>query len=214
MLPVMVVYSLWLSPLGAGTCQFRAEDETGSTMKISKAASAGHRAALLDAASRLFRERGFERVSIDDIADAAGGLTHGAFYTHFTSKEALCAEVVERAIDATAQRVKTSTSRRARVSAYLSVGHVENRSAGCPLAALSGDVVREGRNVRAAFSRALDELIDVVAQKEHVGETSARDRAIVAFATRLGAVVLARATTDPKLRDEILAAAKRALVDP
>jgi TetR/AcrR family transcriptional regulator, transcriptional repressor for nem operon len=200
--------------LVAEACQFHAEDETGSTMKISKAASAGHRAALLDAASRLFRGRGFERVSIDDIAHAAGGLTHGAFYTHFTSKEALCAEVVEQAIDATAQRVKTSTNRRARVNSYLSAGHVENRSAGCPLAALSGDVAREGRSVRAAFSRALDGLIDVLAQEEPVAGTSARDRAIVGFATRLGALVLARATTDPKLRDEILAAAKRALVDP
>ena len=182
-------------------------------MKISKAASARHRAALLDAASGLFRERGFDGVSIADIA-AAAGLTHGVFYNHFASKEALCAEVVEQAIDEIAAHVKTSTNHRARVEAYLSAGHVENRADGCALAALSGDVARERRKVRAAFSRALDGLIDALAQAEPVGGAPARDRAIVAMATRLGALTLARATTDPRLRDEILAAAKRALVDP
>jgi TetR/AcrR family transcriptional repressor of nem operon len=182
-------------------------------MKISKAASAGHRAALLNAASGLFRERGFEGVSIDDIA-AAAGLTRGAFYTHFTSKEALCAEVVEQAIGETTAHVKVSKNHRARVEFYLSAGHVENRAGGCALAALSGDVAREPRKVRAAFSRALDGLIDVLAQEGPVGRAPARDRAIVAMATRLGALTLARATTDPRLRDEILAAAKRALVNP
>jgi TetR/AcrR family transcriptional regulator, transcriptional repressor for nem operon len=186
--------------------------ETGSTMKISKAASARNRAALLNAASELFRERGFEGVSIADIA-AAAGLTHGAFYNHFTSKEALCAEVVEQAIGKLAARVKT-TNRRVRVEGYLSAGHVENRAEGCPLAALSGDVAREGRKVRAAFSHALDGLIDALAQEEAVEGAPARDRAIVGMATRLGALALARAATDPKLRDEILAAAKRALLDP
>ena len=62
-------------------------------MKVSKQTSARHRAALLEAASGLFRERGFEGVSISDIA-AAADLTHGAFYTHFSSKEALLTEAL------------------------------------------------------------------------------------------------------------------------
>jgi TetR/AcrR family transcriptional repressor of nem operon len=187
--------------------------ETDLPMKISKAASARHRAALLDAASRFFRERGFGGVSIDDIAEAAG-LTHGVFYNHFSSKAALCAEVVAQMIGETAQYVKASPDRRARVEAYLSAGHVENRARGCPLAALSGDVAREGRKVRGAFAQALSDLIDVLAHQEPIGGAAARERAIVGMATRVGALALARAAADIKLRDEILGAAKRALVGP
>lgn len=182
-------------------------------MKISKAESFRHRAALLDAASRFFRERGFGGVSIDDIA-AAAGLTHGVFYNHFSSKEALCAEVVAQAIGRTAEYVRDSPDQRARVEAYLSPAHVENRARGCPLAALTGDVVREGRKVRGAFAQALNDLIDILALQEPVGGAAARDRAIVGMATRLGALALARAAADTKLRDEILTAAKRALISP
>jgi TetR/AcrR family transcriptional repressor of nem operon len=178
-------------------------------MKVSKEASARHRAALLAAASRLFREHGFAGISIAEIA-AAAGLTHGAFYTHFASKEALCAEVVEQAIGETVARVKSMPNRRARVESYLSAGHAEHRADGCPLAALSGDVARQRRKVRAAFSRAFDRLIDALAAEEPAGAAPARDRAIVGMATRLGALVLARAVGDTKLRDEILTAAKRA----
>lgn len=178
-------------------------------MKVSKEVSAGHRAVLLQAASRLFREQGFAGISIADIA-AAAGLTHGAFYTHFASKEALCAEVVEQAINETVARVKAIPNRRARVEAYLSAGHAENRAGGCPLAALSGDVVRQRRKVRAAFSRAFDRVIDVLADEEPAGTAHARDRAIAGLAMRVGALVLARAAGDPRLRDEILLAARRA----
>jgi len=182
-------------------------------MKISKETAARHRAALLGAASALFRERGFAGVSIAEIA-AAAGLTHGAFYNHFASKEALCAEVVEQAIDETVKLVKAVPNRRTRVDFYLSAGHAENRAEGCPFAALSGDVAREPRKIRAAFSRAADRLFDVLANEEPAGAEPARDRAIASLATRVGALVLARATSDPKLRDEILRAAKRALAGP
>jgi TetR/AcrR family transcriptional regulator, transcriptional repressor for nem operon len=182
-------------------------------MKISKETAARHRAALLDAASALFRERGFTGVSIADIA-AAAGLTHGAFYNHFASKEALCAEVVEQAIDDSREFTQAISNRRTRFEIYLSRGHTEDRAGGCPLASLSGDVAREPTKVRAAFSRAVNRLFDVLAEEEPAGSELARDRAIAGLATRVGALVLARATSDPKLRDEILRAAKRAVVGP
>jgi TetR/AcrR family transcriptional regulator, transcriptional repressor for nem operon len=178
-------------------------------MKVSKEASARHRAALLTAASRLFREHGFAGISIADIA-AAAGLTHGAFYTHFASKEALCAEVVEQAIGNSVARLKSTPNRRARMESYLSANHAERRADGCPIAALSGDVARQRRKVRAAFSRAFDRLVDALAEEEPGGAAPVRDRAIAGFAMRLGALVLARAAGDTKLRDEILRAAKRA----
>ena len=182
-------------------------------MKITKEAAARHRAALLDAASGLFRERGFAGVSIADIA-AAAGLTHGAFYNHFASKEALCAEVVERAIDESQAFRKANPNRGARFEIYLSRGHAEDRAGGCPLASLSGDVAREPRTVRAAFSRAVNRLFDRLAEEEPAGSELAREHAIAGLATRVGALVLARATSDPRLRDEILRAAKRAVAGP
>jgi TetR/AcrR family transcriptional repressor of nem operon len=182
-------------------------------MKVSRETSARHRAALLEAASGLFRERGFEGVSISDIA-AAADLTHGAFYTHFSSKEALCAEVVERAVGQSVAFAKATPDRRARVNFYLSAGHAEDRAEGCPLAALSGDVARESHEVRAAFSRPLDRLFDVLASEEPAGVAHARERAIAGLAMRVGALVLARATADPALRDEILRAAKLAQLEP
>lgn len=181
-------------------------------MKVSKETSARHRAALLEAASRLFRERGFERVSIADIAVAAG-LTHGAFYTHFASKDVLCAEVVERGISESVAFAKTVPNRR-RVELYLSAAHAADRAKGCAIAALSGDVARDSPDVRAAFSRSLDHLFDVLKSEQPPGTRRPRDPGIVSLATRIGALVLARATTDQDLRDEILGAARRALLGP
>ena len=88
-------------------------------MKVSKETSAKHRDELLNAASRLFRERGFDKVGIAEIA-AAAGLTHGAFYTHFESKEALCAEVIAHASGRSRAALDSRLNWRASVEAYLS----------------------------------------------------------------------------------------------
>jgi TetR/AcrR family transcriptional regulator, transcriptional repressor for nem operon len=180
-------------------------------MKVSKEVGASHRAALLAAAGRLFRERGFEGVSIAEIA-AAAGLTHGAFYTHFASKEALCAETIATAIRQNSERVKRIGDRAARVSSYLSNRHVLDRASGCPLAALGADVGRAAPQVREAFSQALALAIQTLTDERSREDGAVRDRVIVSMSTMLGALVLARGVSDPKLRDEILSAAKRALI--
>jgi TetR/AcrR family transcriptional repressor of nem operon len=179
-------------------------------MKVSREVGARHRAALLAAAGRLFRKKGFEGVSIAEIA-AAAGLTHGAFYTHFASKEALCAETVATAIRQSIERFKRIGDRAARMSSYLSNRHVFDRAGGCPIAALSADVGRAAPQVKEAFTEAIALVIETSAERS--GEDSGvRDRVIVSLSTRLGALVLARGVSDPKLRDEILGAAKRALI--
>src|SRR5262245_15477429 len=119
-------------------------------MKVSKETSARHRDELVRAASRLFRERGFDKVGVADIT-AAAGLTHGAFYTHFKSKEALCAEAITRTSRRTAEVLKSTTDWPAYVAAYLDPKHVRDRANGCPYAALSGDVPRESAPIKAAF---------------------------------------------------------------
>lgn len=182
-------------------------------MKVSKETSAKHREELLSAASRLFRERGFDKVGIAEIA-AAADLTHGAFYTHFESKEALCAEVISQAAGRSRAALDSKLNWRASVEAYLSPKHARDRATGCPFAALGGDVPRESETIRAAFSDALDRSIDAIAARlAHDGDDPGREGAIHALATLVGALVLARSAATPRLRDEILSAARNKLLE-
>jgi TetR/AcrR family transcriptional repressor of nem operon len=176
-------------------------------MKVSKETSAKHRAELLKAASRLFRERGFDKVGIAEIA-AAAGLTHGAFYTHFESKEALCAEVIAHASGRSGTTLEATVNWRASVEAYLSPKHVRDRATGCPFAALGGDVPRESNAIKTAFSDALERSIDAVAAR--LGH---KQEAFLALATLVGALGVARTAATPQLRDEILGAARNKLLD-
>lgn len=178
-------------------------------MKVSKEVVARHREKLLEAAGRLLRERGFEQVGVAEIA-AAAGLTHGALYAHFPSKEALCREAVARMLGRSAASVGRR-ERRAHVEAYLSPRHVRRRETGCPYTALAGDVPRASAAIRDAFSQGLEEALAGSARR--LGRRArAREAAIVSMALMVGAVVLARAAGKPGLRDEILAAARRELL--
>jgi len=182
-------------------------------MKVSKETSAKHREDLLKAASRLYRERGFDKVGIAEIA-AAAGLTHGAFYTHFDSKEALCAEVIAHTWGRGGTALESTMDWRASIEAYLSPKHVRDRATGCPFAALGGDVPRESNAIKSAFSDALERSIDVIAARlSRDGEAAGREGAILAIATMVGALVLARTASTPQLRDDILGAAKRELLE-
>jgi TetR/AcrR family transcriptional regulator, transcriptional repressor for nem operon len=181
-------------------------------MKVSKETSARHREALLAAASRLFREKGFDKVGIAEIA-AAADLTHGAFYTHFASKDDLCAAAINRAMSRSLAALAASGDWQAYVTGYLDPKHVRSRGAGCPLAALGGDVPRESPEIRGVFADGLERYIAATA--ETLGENgapAARDRAIHAIAALLGGLILARNAADGELRDEILAAVKAELL--
>jgi TetR/AcrR family transcriptional repressor of nem operon len=182
-------------------------------MKVSKETSAKHRDELLKAASRLFRERGFDKVGIAEIAVAAG-LTHGAFYTHFESKEALCAEVIAGASGRSGTALESAANWRTAIETYLSPKHVRDRANGCPFAALGGDVPRESDTIKTAFSDALERSIDALAATlGPKGEAPSREDAIQALATMVGALVLARTAVSPRLRDEILGAARNKLLE-
>ncbi len=182
-------------------------------MKVSKETSARHRDELLKAASRLFRERGFDKVNIAEIA-AAAGLTHGAFYTHFESKDALCAEVLARGLRRSGVAPNSPVDWRAYIEAYLSPKHVRDRANGCPFAALGGDVPRESETIKSAFSDALEHSIDAVAAMlGHKGKAPRREDAIQALASMVGALTLARTAATAQLRDEILDATRNKLLD-
>jgi TetR/AcrR family transcriptional repressor of nem operon len=175
-------------------------------------------------AARAFRERGVEPVAIADVMRAAG-LTHGGFYAHFRSKDALVAEATargladsRRAFLAEAAAANPGAPLREVIRRYLSRAHRDDRATGCALPALAAEIAREPTEVRRAFTASLEEFVAQLT--EYVPGTSAearRDAALVLAAGMAGAVALARAVEDPTMSDRLLLAARRfytqALVD-
>jgi TetR/AcrR family transcriptional repressor of nem operon len=160
---------------------------------------------IVDAASRLFRERGFENVTVAEIMKAAG-LTHGAFYNHFASKEALMAAAVGHAMQGTFAGVEksftTPKGRRAYLDRYLSTNHRDRPATGCAMAALSGEI-RNQPEVKSAFTAELKEIVAAMG-----GD---RRKALADLSTVVGAMALARAVDDEGFSREILREVRRKL---
>jgi TetR/AcrR family transcriptional repressor of nem operon len=156
-------------------------------------------------ASRLFRERGFENVSVSEVMKAAR-LTHGAFYAHFGSKEELQAAAVAYGQKVSLGRVQGGQGNQSKGSyadRYLSPWHRDNPGDGCTMAALAQEVARSTPAVKAALEQGLEEILSA-----RGGE---RKEAIFRAAALLGGVVLARAVHDPRLSDEILTSVRQKL---
>jgi len=169
---------------------------------------------IVEAAARAIRRSGYSGTGVADIMKEVG-LTHGGFYAHFASREAMLAEAADRAgaeSVATLTRVATAAppqeALRSMVRAYLSKQHVEDAETGCPMAALGSEMPRQASRVRRAATRRIKEVIDVVARHspDH-GEPGAYEHALVTVATLVGALVLARAVDDPKLSKALREAA-------
>ncbi len=172
---------------------------------------------ILTEAARLFREQGFDGVSVGQIMKATG-LTHGPFYNHFASKEALMAESTRHGSEhsrvALAAATASPESMRQYVRDYVSAAHRDAPGHGCLLAALAGDA-RKQPAVRPAFTFHLKSIIGKLAthfpwQKKR----NPRQEAIVMLSAMVGAVALARAVDDEAFSDEILAAVSAAFAPP
>jgi TetR/AcrR family transcriptional repressor of nem operon len=161
---------------------------------------AEHRRRILDAAGRLFRERGFDAVTVAEVMRAAG-LTHGGFYGHFRSKAHLIAETL-----ANIRPLHPKGSTLADYAAgYLTPTHRDERAGGCSFAALAGDTIRQAPEARAAMTGRLRRQIDRLTALAP-GETDAERRraAIAAWSAMMGALVLSRICDDPDLAGEFL----------
>ena len=169
---------------------------------------------IVEAAARAIRRSGYGGTGVADIMKDAG-LTHGGFYAHFDSREAMLAEAADRAgadTVATMTRVASAAppdqALQAIIRAYLSKAHVEAVETGCAVAALGSEMPRQAPKVRRAATRRIKEMIDLVArQSPEWGQPGAHERALVTVATAVGALVLARAVDDPKLSDALREAA-------
>ena len=175
---------------------------------------------IVDAAARAIRRSGYNGTGVADIMKAAG-LTHGGFYAHFPSREAMLAEAADRAggesvqmMERIAANVPPQQVLPAMMQAYLSKEHLEEIETGCATAALASEMPRQAPEVRRAATRRIKEMIDLVArQSPDWGQPGAHERALFTVSTMVGALVLARAVDEPRLADALREAALKYL-DP
>ena len=189
--------------------------------RVSRAEAESHREQITEASSRLFRERGIKGVSVADLMGAAG-LTHGGFYGHFESKDALAGVAVARAFEQSAERwgkrvaskPDAASGRALIVEKFLEAQNLRNVGLGCPSVSLATDVAREpeAAPIRTAYLDGLESLVQILATVEPGPDAAARRSAAIAdYATMAGALMLARATEGAPLSAEILAAARARL---
>jgi AcrR family transcriptional regulator len=169
-------------------------------------------------AARAIRERGYGGVGVAEVMKEAG-LTHGGFYAHFESRDALLVEALERAGRESAEAVALAAERRARrgvsafrslVETYLADSHLASLECGCPVAALGSDMPRQSPTVRKASALRVQRLIDAV---RAALPAASRAPAAVVSATLIGSLQLARALGDTAEGREVLAAARKTLIE-
>ncbi|WP_120634568.1 TetR/AcrR family transcriptional regulator [Ruegeria sp. EL01] len=162
---------------------------------------------ILAAAADLIREKGIETTSVAEVMKTAG-MTHGGFYRHFADKDELVRAAFRKAVDDVVHGIATAESTRAReaalkayVDTYLSLDHVRNRKAGCPMAALGSELVRGSEDTSHETAKAVRHVASLL------GNTGAPDDGLVRLSLLVGAVTLARLAEDGQQSEAILKAA-------
>jgi TetR/AcrR family transcriptional repressor of nem operon len=171
---------------------------------------------IVTVASELFRSQGIGNVGVIDLMQRAG-LTHGGFYAHFSSKDALAAEACRAAFDESCQRVlhllehgEPGKRFAAVVEGYLSTAHRDHPNKGCVAAALASEAAHQSGPVREAMSSGIRRLVESVEKViEADGLTLDAQSAV---ATLVGAMVLSRAVADPRLSEQLLSRARDSLL--
>lgn len=170
---------------------------------------------ILRAAARAIRKHGYEGVGVADVMKEAG-LTHGGFYAHFESRDALLAAASDQAGAETIQHLtgavaaaKPGHELMALVDTYLSDGHLAAPEQGCIVAAAGSEVPRQEAEVRRTAGRRIKDLIGLIERQfPEWGSSAAHDKAMGIAATLVGAMVLARAVDDAQLSKRIRKSAR------
>ena len=186
-------------------------------MKVTKAKAQENRAHIVEIASTLFREHGFDGVGVADLM-AAAGFTHGGFYKHFRSKADLMAEAAASGFSQSEAKTR-GFDRVEFFKSYLSREHRDTRSDGCTMAALCGDAARQPEALKATFAAGIESLLATLecegAALSEVDQREARAKTIDMIAHAIGAVVLSRACPDDSpLADEILEVCRTEILAP
>ncbi len=175
-------------------------------MRVSKTEADRSKERIVESASKLFRERGFEKVSVSEIMKDAG-MTHGGFYRHFSSKDELMGAACDFAFNKSQTSLK-EMGLECVLDQYLSESHMNNPSSGCIIAALAGEISRQEMPLQDSFSVGVKKQIDVLSSLMEQSRTldgENRQRAIVMFSSMIGALLMARSVNDTDLAKEILA---------
>ena len=187
-------------------------------MRVSRKQAAENRETVINVASRLFREHGFDGIGLKDLMEGAG-LTHGAFYKQFASKDDLAAQASRRALEDSSRRWSAAAEANPQdplgevIAFYLSMAHRVERMDGCPVVALGSDAARQGADVKASFEAGIKELLDMLGSwvgeggGKLAGGRVAGAKAMAILSTMVGAVLLSRAVNDKRLSKRILQAA-------
>jgi TetR/AcrR family transcriptional repressor of nem operon len=185
-------------------------------VKVSGKKVAEHRAALVETAKKLLKERGFDGAGVVEISREAG-LSQGALYGQFKSKDVLTAEAVRKAFADGAEawnelRDNAPGALGAYLDAYLSDTHLTDPGSGCMIPACISEIPRQGDAIGAAFTEGFSTMVEVVQRALPSGTPpeEARRRALTLISTLVGCIALARAVepTDPALAKEIISAAR------
>jgi TetR/AcrR family transcriptional repressor of nem operon len=189
-------------------------------MRYSKEHKLETHARIVKKAAVRLREKGAHGVGVADLMKEAG-LTHGGFYAHFDSREALVVEAFSDAMDRSTARWRKLTAdlppaerMAAIVRTYLSPAHRDDPGHGCAVPALGAEIARESPTTRKAFAAKLDEMIEMLAEQvPDLPRKAARQQAIASLSTMMGALVLARIAGHGEFSDEILEAGRAAVLD-
>ncbi|MGZ3582611.1 MAG: TetR/AcrR family transcriptional regulator [Ktedonobacterales bacterium] len=194
-------------------------------MKVTKEQATANRAALVQAADRLFREHGINGVGVAEISKRAA-LTHGALYAQFPSKDALAAEALAYGLDRNLADLLAAAedghddhqpSLSAYFDAYLTPQHRDDLAGGCPMAASASEIARQDKTVSASFSDGFERMVEAI--QGMLGSTATpqtadpRQRALAIAAAMIGGIAVARAVhkARPDLSEDIVTAVRRVL---
>jgi TetR/AcrR family transcriptional repressor of nem operon len=188
-------------------------------MRVSRIQAAENRQTVINVASRLFRERGFDGIGLKDLMEGAG-LTQGGFYKQFASKEDLAVEASSRALESASHRWSDAAEQNphdplgAVLAFYLSGDHREEKMDGCPIVALGSDAARQGPDVKAAFEAGIKAHLEVLGRLvAETGCEASSGKAMAILSTMIGAVTLSRVVNDPDLAQAFLNAATEQVRD-
>lgn len=180
-------------------------------MRQSREAKAETHQAIIAQAARLFRAQGVEATSVADVMKAAER-THGGFYRHFDTKDALLAAALDAAFADMMELVRQGTEGQQPQAAlqgffdfYLGSDHVADAGSGCPVASLSGEIRQASDDLRARFGAGVRAMIAALEVTQSGDDEERRRGAARLFAMAMGAVAIARAS-DPETAQQVLSA--------
>ena len=188
-------------------------------MRYSREHKAQTHAKIVKRASVKLRERGAHGIGVADLMKDAG-LTHGGFYAHVPSREALVIEAFTHAMDRSTEHWKklseaTPPEKRLAkiVNSYLAPLHRDDPGHGCAVPTLGAEIARESARTRKVFSSRMSRMIDMLtSQIQSASPRAARKQAIAAMATMIGALVMSRIAGSGEFSDEILAAGRDVVI--